>query len=126
MLIINVPQTKSVSIAFCALKTHIFCLMAIFSSIKIYDLIADRMNCNDDIIMYFKLLRVLFALATIVDIFLLLYFFFSPKFQRSGYYVFYVFHWIISLTCFIGGFKRLADKSNCDLYRVLLSIILSA
>lgn len=76
-------------------------------------------------LVYFKLLRVFFSLSAIFDTIMLVYFFFSRDFKKGFYYVFFVFHWIISLICLAGGISKLADRM-CSFASTVISGVLAA
>lgn len=78
---VNVPQSKTVSIAFISLKTMIFGIITTAVASQISEG-SENEHCTEDIMSFITVLRIFFILGIIVDVFALAYFFFSKEFRK--------------------------------------------
>jgi hypothetical protein len=78
MPIANVPQSKTVAIVFLSLKTHVFGFLATVIALEITSPTPTHIfKCTLDLELYFVMVRLLFALSSVVDLLSLGYFFFA-------------------------------------------------
>jgi len=78
MTIANVPQSKTVCIVFLSLKINVFGLMATAIALELTaPSSAHIISCTLDSQIYFIMVRLLFALSSVVDLLSLGYFYFS-------------------------------------------------
>ena len=119
IIAINAPQSKTVSISFALLKASIFAFISHYNAISM-----SNTKCTTAVKSYFQLLKALLPLCILVDLCCLIYFYLSLQFKKMFYYVYYVFHWIITLICLVGGLYNLVHNPQCQQsYSFVVSIL---
>lgn len=69
----------------------------------------------------------LFLVGMIIDLFAVGYFYFSREFKRIEYYVFYIFHLIISFISIFGALSYIGGQAICqDSTPIYISVLASA
>lgn len=106
---INSPQSKSVTIAFIALKLTIFMLIVTNTakSMAHYGTENESYNeakpCASKMISFASIVQIFNLLGCILDIFCLIYFFCQSEFRRMEFYVFYSYHFVLLLVSVVGS-----------------------
>ena len=112
MIAVDIPLSKTVSIAFTSLKAELFGIIAILTA----DQITSKpyyFKCNVNNNSFITIIRALFMVSFVADLMALGYFSCTKRFNRVVYYVFYIYHWIMSLFCIIGGVVNFFTLHQC-------------
>lgn len=85
---IDVPKSKSISIAFMALKSMV---LGIFLCIS-FSQVDPNEECSDGLVQAVLVFKLFYILGALLDLFLLFYFLFTQAFNRMEYYIMFIFH----------------------------------
>lgn len=88
---IDIPKSKSITIGFMAVKAMLFGYILTASYLSIAE-----ENCSNDMMELTSLIMMFFLLGLVLDILALLYFYFTNRFSRLEYYVFYCYHILLA------------------------------
>ena len=95
---IDVPKSKSITIAFMAIKAMVFVHILTLSYRKI-----EKDVCKNDMMEITNLVMMFFLLGLVLDVLALFYFYFTRRFSRLEYYVFYFYHILLAGIAIVGG-----------------------
>lgn len=76
---------------------------------------------------FLSLMLICLVLSLIIDVFSLVYFYLSGSFKKIEYYVFYIYHLILSFICIFGGINSTRSDTGCQVsHPAYLALSLSA
>ena len=101
---INVPQSKSITIVFTSLKLQVFGLILTHTLLSAS--VPHDAECHRSLISFKDFSQIFFIIGLAVDSFTLVYFFCKDEFRKVEYYLWYVFHIILSIVCIAGGVNQ--------------------
>ena len=95
---IDVPKSKSITISFMAMKAMLFgyILTVCYRNIA-------QTNCSNNLLELTSLILMFFLLGLVLDALTMFYFYFTTRFSRLEYYVFYCYHILLAALAVIGG-----------------------
>lgn len=122
---INVPQSKSVSIAFVSLKSMILGLIIAVTAEQVSDK-SIHYKCVQSMASFISLVKIFFILGIIIDICSLLYFYLQKQFKKVEYYIFYFYHLIISFITIFGAINSGEAITGCYVSKSFSAAIISS
>lgn len=116
---IDVPKSKSVTIAFIGLKSMILGLFMTFTFSQI-----DDVECSDSTNQLVVVYKLFYILGSLLDLFLLFYFIFTKDFNRMEYYILFAFHLIVTGLCVIVAVVHVANDTDCKIKHLFMGAAL--
>lgn len=118
---VDAPKSKSITIAFMALKAMLLGLLLCIS----FEQVNNESNCSQTLTQSSNVFKIFFMLAGLLDLFLLIWFLCTSRFTRLEYYVMFGFHFIVGGFTFIYCLIQSFSSNDCIVKNPYLGTVMA-